>query len=103
MIVGWAEELIEIHDTNAIVTPVKIELLAGVMSQLEGERTRQYLACFDCVDKGDIRSQDWVDAERIASRVPHNPQPRQLGDCLIRAIANLLRYDVLTRDLGFPR
>jgi hypothetical protein len=34
--------------------------------------------------------------------VPRNGKPRQLGDCLIRAIAARLKYDVQTVDGSFP-
>jgi predicted nucleic acid-binding protein len=103
MVVEWAGRLIEIHETDAIVTPVVLEMLCGVMSKHELELTRSYLSEFDCVDGGDVRSVDWVEAKRLASRVPRDPEPRDLGDCLIRAIANRLGYDVFTTNTNFPR
>jgi predicted nucleic acid-binding protein len=49
-----------------------------------------------------ILPEDWQEAIRIASRVPRSPAPRQLGDCLIRAIAHRLKYEVFTSDMNFP-
>ena len=52
---------------------------------------------------GNVTTADWQEAIRIARRVPRNRKPRQLGDCLIRAIANRLRYKVETLDADFPK
>jgi predicted nucleic acid-binding protein len=103
MVAEWAKRLIDIHETDAIVTPAALELLCGAMSKHELDLTRRYLSEFDCVDQADIRSDDWVEARRLASRVPRTPEPRDLGDCLIRAIANRLGYDVFTTNSNFPK
>lgn len=100
---AWAEKLIALEMTKAIVTPVYIELLCGVSSSHEGQLTRAYLNRFQCVDGGHIPREDWEEAIRLAQRIPVTNKPRQLGDCLIKAIAKRLHYRVRTRDKGFPR
>jgi predicted nucleic acid-binding protein len=99
----WAKEIITRYDTNAIVTPVYIEVIAGVQNQRELQLTREFLDCFQCVDMRRILPQDWNEVIRLAQRIPRNGKPRQLGDCLIRAIANRLRYEVETSDERFPK
>ena len=98
---GWGRELSELHDTKAIVTPVHVELLAGAMGKHELRLTRAYLAQFEALDRGTITPDDWKNVIRLAQRVPLSPKPRDLGDCLIRAIADRLNYDVLTFDQSF--
>jgi predicted nucleic acid-binding protein len=102
---SWAERLIELHATDAIVTPIYLEFICGARDARELVLIEEYLAAFRVVDRWDIRANDWKDAHRIARRVPlgTHPKPRDLGDCLIRAIARRLRYKVHTADLGFPR
>jgi predicted nucleic acid-binding protein len=99
----WARQLIQKHDTNAIVTPVYLEVMAGTRSKKEHELMRAYLRPFVCVDEQKIIPRDWQEALRLAQRVPRNQRPRDLGDCLIRAIANRLNCNVFTRDKDFPR
>jgi predicted nucleic acid-binding protein len=99
----WASQTIKLYDTDAIVTPVYLELVAGVSDNHELELTEAFLAEFKCVDGGNVTPADWEEALRIAQRVPRNGKPRQLGDCLIRAIANRLRYKVITLDADFPK
>jgi predicted nucleic acid-binding protein len=101
-VVAWAAKLIEIEGTNAILTPVYIEFVAGAISKRELNLYRAYLKPFECVDDRRITADDWREAIRLAQRVPRKAKPRQLGDCLIRAIANRLNYAVVTRDQGFP-
>ncbi|HVX61524.1 MAG TPA: PIN domain-containing protein [Pirellulales bacterium] len=97
-----ANDLVAIHDTKAIVTPVYIEFVAGTRTALDLEYSRAYLARLEIVDGGRILKEDWEKARQIAERVPRNGKPRQLGDCLIRAIAARLKYDVQTVDDSFP-
>jgi predicted nucleic acid-binding protein len=99
---SWAKELINLYDTNAIVTPVYLEMLAGVSSKRELGLTRAFLDEFTCIDEGQIPKEDWDNAIRLAARIPRDGRPRQLGDCLIRALADRLRCEVITRDVGFP-
>ncbi|MGA9925599.1 MAG: PIN domain-containing protein [Isosphaeraceae bacterium] len=105
-----AHKLIEIFDTKAIVSPVEIEVLAGVRDPHELELTEFFLAQFVIIDHRRIPPQDWKEAGRIAKRVikrrrQANPQTeqRQLGDCLIIAIANRLHYEFITDDKGMVR
>lgn len=100
---GWASELCDLEDTQWIVTPVSLEFLAGVRSSRELLLARAFIHGFDWIDEGDISRDVWEDAERLASRVPRDGKPRHLGDCPVRAIANSLRCDVVTRDIAFPR
>ncbi len=99
----WARELIELHDTRANVTPVEVEFLAGVRSRSELELARSFLSAFEIADQGKVLAEDWEQAKRLAARVPADGKPRQLGDCLIRAIAIRLKCDVRTQDKDFPR
>ena len=99
---AWSEKLIADYGTRLIVTPVYIEVVAGVTSSEELKLTHAYLEPFVIVDDGKIPKEDWDEAKRIAQRVPHSAKKRQLGDCLIRAIVNRLNGDVLTLDKGFP-
>jgi predicted nucleic acid-binding protein len=100
---NWARELIEMHDTNAIVTPVYLEVMAGTRSKKDHELMRAYLRPFACVDEKKFLARDWQEALRLAQRVPRDQRPRDLGDCLIRALANRLHYNVFTLDKGFPQ
>jgi|SRR5271157_427892 len=114
-------KLIEIYDTKAIVSPVEIEVLAGVRDPHEFELTEVFLEQFEIIDQRHIPPQDWEQARRIAKRVLRydrdvsgrhrkrrrqaNPKTelRQLGDCLITAIANRLHYEPITDDKGMER
>ncbi len=100
--VAWAKQLIAFQQTNAIATPVYVEFLAGVTSEHEFRLAKAYLGQFQCVDGGHIPSEDWKEANRLAQRVPPHGKPRQLGDCLIRAIARRLRYRLRTYDDASP-
>lgn len=100
-VVGWAARLAIRYDTDAIVTPVYIEMIGGTIDRREFRLTRAFLGWFRCIDERRILPIDWEDAVRLAQRIPRQPRPRDLGDCLIRAIANRLKYDVLTFDSGF--
>ena len=85
------------------MTPVYIEFLGGARSAAELKLYVEYLKSFDVLDKHRIAPEDCQEAIRIAQRVPRSGSPRQLGDCLIRAIANRLNADVFTLDREFPR
>ncbi len=100
---SWARQLISLRRTNVIVTPVLVEMLAGVSDQKELRLTRAFLSAFRCLEDGEIPIRDWQEAVRLAQRVPSDGKPRHLGDCLIRAIANRFRYRVDTHDKDFPR
>ncbi len=118
---NWAKRLIDNKGTNAIVSPVVIEVLAGVRDSHELSLTEAFLEEFEIIDQQRIPPQDWKQAEIIAKMVvkydrqvarrhrrrdrEQNPKsrPRDFGDCLILAIALRLKYEVLTDDKGIPR
>jgi predicted nucleic acid-binding protein len=100
---SWAAELIRLEATAAIVTPVRIEFLCGASSSDQLRIYEAFLELFDVIDNGQIGPSDWEAATRLARRIPRSGKPRQLGDCLIRAIASRLRYDVMTNEVDFPR
>jgi predicted nucleic acid-binding protein len=101
----WADELIEIEGTNAIVTPVYLEFVGGPVNGHEMKLTKTYLGRFAIIDGGRVTEEDWAEARRLAERIPRGPDARPRGavDCLIKAIARRLRHDVRTFDLGMPR
>ncbi len=98
-----ARQLCERHGTRAIVTPVVIELLGGTRDKDELARARAFLTEFHIIDEGRILPEDFVRATALAERIPHVFRPRTFADCLIRAIADRLHYDVDTADAGMPR
>jgi len=98
-----AEQLIRVQDTNWIVPPVEVEFLAGVRSQNELELAEAFLARFQVPENGEVRAVDWREARRLACRVPRDGKARDLGDCLIRAIASRIRAHTLSLDKRFPR
>lgn len=100
----WARRLIEIEQTDAIVTPVELELLAGDLNQGDRALTTAYLKPFRVIDEGRILSQDWRETRRLVQRIWPQPSPRRRGlvDCLIRAIASRLNHDLVTDDRGIP-
>jgi hypothetical protein len=100
---GWAQALIRLHQTNAIVTPVQVEFLSGFTNRDEMQAAQVFLDCFACIDEGEIPAKDWEETLRRCKRIPRDGKPRQLGDCLIRAIAARLNYEVQTLDAGFPK
>jgi predicted nucleic acid-binding protein len=99
----WARQLIDIQESDAIVTPVVLEVICGARNAHELRLTRAYLDEFQVIDGGEVTAADWGEARRLAQRIPRDGRPRQLGDCLIRAIAKRLRYRVRTFDTGMPR
>ena len=99
--VALAKELIQLKGTNVIASPVVIEFLAGTRNRAELEFARLFLNEFEVADQQAIPARDWEQAQRLAQRVPRDGKPRHLGDCLIRAIAHRLHYDVETLDDRF--
>jgi predicted nucleic acid-binding protein len=112
-----ARALIAGEETDAIVTPVEIEVLAGVRNRHELELTESFLKTFRVIDQRRIIPADWEEARRLAKHIPrpHRPrkgrgsgqtpaaEPRDLGDCLITAISRRLNHDVMTADKGLRR
>lgn len=99
----WARELIQIEETDAIVSVVALEIICGARDAHELRLSMGYIGEFRLADGGRVIPEDWEEARRLAVRIPHDGRPRQLGDCLIRAIANRLRLRVKTFDTGMPR
>jgi predicted nucleic acid-binding protein len=94
---NWANGLIGNYGSRLISTPVVVEFLCGVRSERERDLALAYLGAFELIDKGEILKEDWDEAVRFAQRVPHDGKPRQLGDCLMKAIArrfNLAPYSL---------
>jgi predicted nucleic acid-binding protein len=100
---SWAGRLIDLYGSSRITTPVYIEMVAGATSSDELKLTQAYLDPFEIVDEGKIPKEDWDEARCLAQRVAPNGGKRQLGDCLVRAIARRLHCEVLTLDRRFPR
>jgi predicted nucleic acid-binding protein len=100
---AWADKLIELHGNAEIVTPVRLEFLAGTRNPHELRLATAFLGRFHVTDKGNVTAADWQTAEQQASRISPDGKPRDLGDCLIGAIAQRLRRDVFTLDQRFRR
>jgi len=100
--VTWARELIKLHGTDAIITPIYIEYVCGQGDEQWMKPARAYLGEFEIVDAGRILPADWKVAKQIAHRILRDRSPRQLGDCIIRAICNKLHLEVLAADRRFP-
>ncbi|CAN5870220.1 hypothetical protein BH23PLA1_BH23PLA1_02160 [soil metagenome] len=101
----WADQLTKHHRSAAILTPIYLEVVGGVNNRHEMELTKAFLSKLQIVDRGNITEADWIEARRLAERIPwgREPRPRGAVDCLIRTIANRLRYDIRTADAGMPR
>jgi predicted nucleic acid-binding protein len=100
---AWAGKLIDLHGSCRIPTPVYIEMVAGVTNADELKITQAYLDPFEIVDEGNLPKEDWKEAKFMAQRVSPKGGKRQLGDCLVRAIAKRLHCEVLTLDWRFPQ
>jgi hypothetical protein len=99
----WAQELIHVRGTDLIVTPVYLEVLVGTTSSHELRLHKCFLAEFRNLDNRNISSDDWRNAQKYAERVPRDGKKRQLGDCLVRALADRFRCSVDTGDKRFPK
>jgi predicted nucleic acid-binding protein len=99
----WARKLIELYESDAIVTPVYVEMIAGVSNQRELQLTVTFLKEFRCIDEKRIPKQDWHEAIRLAQRIPRTGSSRQLGDRLIHAICKRLNHQIATHDTRFAR
>jgi predicted nucleic acid-binding protein len=98
----WANDVVAFYNTSMVATPVIIEFSAGTRTGDELSLARAYLERFEAIDHGMILREDWDRARRIAERIPRDGKRRQLGDCLIRAIAERFNCDVITLDDRFP-
>ena len=99
---AWADELAKLYGTRAIVSPVYLEFICGTTTREQLELARRFLSEFEIIDHWQVRTDDLREAQRIAERIPRSGRRRQLGDCLIRALANRLSHDVVTHEKAFP-
>lgn len=100
---SWARNLITLRQSKSILTPIYVEFMAGAKSAKDIRLFRSYLAEFVVIDEGNVFKADWDVALQIAERVPVDGKPRQLGDCLIRALARRLNCEVVSKDVTFPK
>lgn len=98
-----ALEMVAFYGTSAIVTPVAIEFLGGTRDRHELLLHREFLGELRIIDQGRIIPEDLVRAQALAEQIPWNGQSRDFADCLIRAMADRLHYEVDTADAGMPR
>lgn len=99
----WARRLIDLRGTSAIVEPIYIEFVCGATGRDELRLYDAFIGEFDRVDGGHVLDVDWQRAGEIARTIGRLGRRRQLGDCLVRAIADRLRRDVITNEVDFPR
>ncbi len=102
----WADELIDLHRTRLIVSPVYLEFLVHATSSEQVKHYERFLSKFEVLDKWQITTEDMSEALRLARWIPKSRRqrrPRQFGDCLIRAIATRFKCEVATADRDFPR
>jgi predicted nucleic acid-binding protein len=99
-----AKALIKLKNTNAILAPIEVEFLVGLVDRQEAVLAEAYLAEFTVIDDHKTLPQDWEEARRVAKHIGHHARPRSLGDCLIIAICERLNYDrPVTSDRGLQR
>jgi hypothetical protein len=67
---GWGKELAGLHDTDAIVTPVYLEMVVGVVSAHQLDLMRAFLGHFRIIDNGNLTPEDWKEAAVSASACP---------------------------------
>lgn len=96
----WGQRLVDLYKSNWIVSPVLVEFLAGTSNREEARLARAFISVFKLIDQGSITKQDWQQARKIAERIPRDGRLRQLGDCLILAIAKRLKCEISTLDTG---
>jgi predicted nucleic acid-binding protein len=97
-----ADRLRELQGSAFILTPIYLEYVCGQRNRHELELARAYVGRFEIADGGNILRQDWDYARRLAERVPRDGLPRQLGDCLIRAVCERLHFEYVTLEIRFP-
>ena len=107
--IAAAQRWLKSSPGDCIVTPVRLEFLCGIRQADETAWAEAFLNRFVLLDEGKVIQEDWSFAERLAKRVARHgrtqredAKPRQLADCLIRAICKRMHADVKTADVGFP-
>ena len=98
-----AQGLLKSRDADGIVSPVEVEFLCGIVDRHQMELAEAYLEQFPVLDRGLTPVEDWSEARRLAKHIGYQAQPRDLGDCLITAIAARLRAEIVTDDKGLIR
>ncbi len=99
----WARRLIKDKEADAIVSPIEVEFLCGVLNEHERRLRESYLRPFRVIDDRRTLPQDWQEARRVAKHPGFHTGPRDLGDCLITAISDRLNHEVITDDKGLLR
>ena len=99
----WARTLITSRNGDAILSPVEVEFLCGVVNQHEMRLREAYLRAFKVVDDHKTLAHDWDEARRLAKHAGFQAEPRELGDCLISAISDRLNLELVTEDRGLIR
>jgi hypothetical protein len=74
-----ARALIAGEETDAIVSPVEIEVLAGVRDRHELVLTESFLKIFRVIDQRRIIPADWEEARRLGGSPSIFPGPTVLG------------------------
>jgi predicted nucleic acid-binding protein len=95
-----ARKWLKKYPGDGILTPIKMEFIGGTRSKDELKLTDLFLGEFEILDGGEITSEDWIGATRIARRIKGKGRARDAIDCLIRAICKRINADLLTRDTG---
>src|SRR6266545_3898352 len=57
------------YPNDAILTPIKLELLGGTKDKDDLRLHDIFLAEFELLDEGNVLVEDWLKAERIARRI----------------------------------
>ncbi len=90
------------NPADGILTPIRLEFVAGSRDREELKLCDAFLDSFPLVDKGKVLPQDWDEAERFVRWIPQNGRSRGVIDCLIRAICIRLNCNFDTDDTGVP-
>ncbi|MGL6097232.1 MAG: PIN domain-containing protein [Fimbriiglobus sp.] len=98
-----ARTWLSLSPNDGILTPVRVEFLAGIRDKDELQWADVFLAEFVLFDGGRVLPEDWQEAERLARRVPRDGRPRGTLDCVILAICNRLNLGFSSDDTGLPR
>jgi hypothetical protein len=88
------------HPEDGLVTPVRLEFLAGTKDREEQRLGDLFLDGFPLFDGGRVLVEDWIAAERFARRIRGTGRARGVVDCLILALCERLHADLYTLDKG---
>ena len=95
--------MIKDNDSKLILSPVEVEFLCGVVDEHEMRLREAFLRPFEVIDDHRTLPEDWKEARRLAKHPGYQPRSRDLGDCLLIAIAGRLHLEILTDDRGLKR